>query len=160
MVKADFCEECWEECSVITKKEIDHEPYGERRVQRISYTYTSDCCDSSTCSYDLLDMADIAGDSVAMNKPKVQTHESEQCSIEFEISDIEQAAFIYVYGKDRFTIKPMKVANDPTDMQRANWIIYCWAESTAEEYANYNSEHYTTFECRVEDNTVKLWWRL
>ena len=159
--KEDFCATCHKPCHVHRQKHVDMEPYGETHVQRVSYEESSVCCRDEVRQYNVLDMAEIAADAVPLGGVvKCNTHESEQCSLEFGITMEESEALIYIYSDDRFTVKPLKISSDPTYEQRANWLIYCWCEDLASEYANYSTEHYTSYEMRVEDNQVKLWWRL
>jgi hypothetical protein len=159
---ATFCESCYKPCAVKHWTETDVEPYGERRVSRVSHFYESECCEMHTSKYSLMNLADILSDTLAIDI-KVNTHESKECSMVFKISTQEREAFIYLYNGDRFSIRAQKleyVDDEATDHSKATAWIYDWCEGLAQEYAEYFTENWTEYQCRVEDNTMKIWWRL
>jgi hypothetical protein len=48
-VEPDFefvCTECHKICDVFDRTEIDHEPYGDQIVERISIYVLSECCEA------------------------------------------------------------------------------------------------------------------
>jgi len=164
---ATFCDCCCKPCVVHDYKEVDHEPYGERRVQRITYYRESECCKVSTTKLSLMQLADMVSDILPQHV-KVDTHESKECSMVFDITDQEQQAFIYLYNGDRFCIKAQKLEYEDlpktgpvaTDYSKAGAWIYDWCESTAQEFADYYTDQWTEYQCKVEDNTMRIWWRL
>lgn len=47
-----ICTKCAEECDVYQEIEIDHEPYGDRMVERRSFFTVSMCCNQPVESLD------------------------------------------------------------------------------------------------------------
>lgn len=57
MTVTDFrCVKCGKLCDVIEDVSVDHEPYGERYVERLTYEYWSICCRAEV---DFLDTEEI-----------------------------------------------------------------------------------------------------
>lgn len=44
MTYSTFCLECGKECDTFDRLEIDHEPYGDQIVERVSTYVLSRCC--------------------------------------------------------------------------------------------------------------------